>query len=61
MVFGDELSTDRVHKARESVFMDMSAMEVDSDEFEPPELDDGDESPLPDASMLTKVLHSPSG
>ena len=61
MIYGDELSTDRVHKARESTFMDMSGMEVDSDEFEPPELDDSDESPLPNAIMLKKVLHLPAG
>lgn len=57
MIYGDELSTGRVHTARESLFMDMSGMEAGSDDFEPPELDDDVTiSPLPDRAMLKKQV-----
>lgn len=55
MIYGDELATDRVFKARESMFMDMSGMEQDSDDFEPPDVNRS-ESPLPDAAMLKQQV-----
>eukprot|EP00892_Ulva_mutabilis_P008199 jgi/Ulvmu1/5751/UM025_0005.1 len=51
MIFGDELATDRVYKARESMFMDASGM--GSDGFEPPDISES-ESPLPDATMMNQ-------
>lgn len=47
MVYGDELSSDRVFKARESIFAPGEVLDADSDD----ELYHGSESPLPDALL----------
>lgn len=44
MVYGDELSYDRVFKARESVFAPGEALDTDSED----EMYHGEDSPLPD-------------
>lgn len=44
MVYGDELSSDRVFKARESVFAPGEQLDTDSED----ELYHGEESPFPD-------------
>ena len=49
MVYGDELSSDRVFKARESVFAPGDQLDTDSED----ELYHGEESPLPD-ELLAK-------
>lgn len=50
MVYGDELSSDRVFKSRESVFAPGDELDTDSDD----ELYHGEESPLPDSLLASR-------